>query len=164
MPSNTRSLLTFASGGDPQHETNDTAYLRNEKALYFYNVLVSNAELFQIDRSAVFLQQSLLFPDEIAIQHSCYAKNIRRWMNGQVPRKRRCRSEFAALAYSWACAFGAGRRSDDKYVLCRDRIRTICQSSADPISLEDCSLLDLIWHASCNAYMEQHAGIHIDRE
>lgn len=99
MPSNSRSLLTFASGGDPEHETNETAYLRNEKALYFYSVLVSNSDLFQIDQSAIFLQQSLLFRDEIAIQHSCYAKNLRRWMSGQIPRKRRCRAEFAALAY-----------------------------------------------------------------
>jgi len=157
MPSNTRSLLTFASGGDPEHETNETAYLRNEKALFFYNVLVSNSELFQIDQSTVFLQQSLLFRDEIAIQHSCYGKNLRRWMNGQIPRKRRCRAEFAALAYSWANAFGTNQQQDEKYLLCRDRIRMLCQSYTNQFDLGSHTLLGLIWNASCNSYIAQYS-------
>ena len=157
MPLNSRGLLAFASGGDLENETNETAYLRNEKAIYFYSVLVSNSELFQIDQSNIFLQQSLLFQDEIAIHHSCYAKNLRRWMNGQIPRKRRCRSEFAALAYSWANAFGTNQQNDDKYVLCRERIRVLCQASIDHHALDAFPLLDLIWHASCNAYLSQYS-------
>lgn len=153
MPSGSRSLLTFAAGEPSRNETNESAYLRNEKALFFYNVLVSNAELFQIDTSNIVLHHSLLFRDEVAIKHSCYSKNLRRWMKGQLPRKRRCRAEFAVLAYCWASAFGTEKQFSDNHLLCKKKIREICYYVLNETYSEDCSLLELIWHASCNAYI-----------
>ena len=153
VPPESRSLMTFAAGEVSRNETNEAAFLRNEKALYFYKVLASNAELFQIDPSKVILQSSIIFRDEVAVSHSCYAKNLRRWMNGQLPRKRRCRAEFAVLTYCWVTAFGSASRNSDEYRKCREKVNRICQKSlTDPVD-NDLPLLELIWRASCCAYM-----------
>lgn len=155
MPSESKSLLTFAAGEVSRNETNEIAFLRNEKASYFYELLLSNSELFRIDPSGIILQRSLIFKDEIAIRHSCYAKNIRRWMNGQLPRKRRCRAEFAVLAYCWATAFGAEQRNSANHIKCRENIRRLCHRVLGETKADDYPLLDLIWLASCTSYMPQ---------
>ena len=153
LPPGSRSLMTFAAGEASKYETGEAAFLRNQKALYFYKVLVSNSEMFGIDPSTVILQSSIIYRDEVAISHSCYAKNLRRWMKGQLPRKRRCRAEFAALTYCWATAFGSPQQNSNEYIRCREKIKRICRRSlADP-SEKELPLHELIWRASCSAYM-----------
>lgn len=154
MPTDSTSLLTFASGEISKNETNEIAYLRNEKALYFYKNLLSNSELFQIDPSTVILQRSLLFSDEIAIRHSCYAKNLRRWMNGQAPRKRRCRADFAVLSYCWITAFGSDKQYQLDYQLCKSAVKQICRNII-PDSEFNLHLLNMIWLASTKAYFSR---------
>lgn len=152
MPSDNHSLLTFAAGEVSRNETNETAYLRNEKALYFYMNLLSYSELFQIDPSTIILQRSLIFNNEVAIKHSCYAKNLRRWMNGQTPRKRRCRVDFAVLSYCWITAFGSSQQYQPDYQICKSKIKQICRNIISD-SERDIPLLNMLWQASTNAYM-----------
>lgn len=154
MPSDNHSLLTFSAGEISRSETNEVAYLRNEKALYFYRNLLSNSDLFQIDPSTIILQRSLIFNDEVAIRHSCYAKNLRRWMKGQIPRKRRCRVDFAVLSYCWITAFGSDRQYQLDYQLCKSKVKRICRSIISDIE-SDIPLLNMIWYASCKAYMTE---------
>lgn len=156
MPTDSKGLLTFAAGEVSRNEISDSALLRNEKALYFYSVLLSNCEKFHIDPSGIILHRSLIFRDEISIQHSCYAKNVRRWLNGQIPRKRRCRADFTVLTYCWITAFGSVRKNEPKYMLARKKIRIICQQILSEAEYDkSLSLLDLIWLASSYAYFPQ---------
>ena len=153
MPDNSKSLLTFAAGEVSGYELGDSAFLQNEKALYFYSILLSNHEKFHIDPSKIVLHRSLIFRDEVSIQHSCYAKNLRRWMNGQLPRKRLCRAEFTTLTYCWITAFGSPEKEEPKYVLARENITSICQDILHETGYDkSISLLDLIWLAANYAY------------
>lgn len=156
MPDSSKGLLTFAAGEISRNEISDFAFLRNEKALYFYSVLLSNYEKFHIDPSQVVLHRSLIFRDELLIQHSCYAKNVHRWLNGQVPRKRRCRADFTVLTYCWITAFGSDRKNEPKYVLAREKTRLICQHILTETEYDtSLSMLELIWLASNYAYFPQ---------
>lgn len=156
MPAGGKSLLTFAAGEISRNEISDSAFLRNEKGLYFYSILLSNSEKFHIDPSKIILHRSLIFRDEVSIQHSCYAKNVRRWLNGQAPRKRRCRADFVVLTYCWITAFGSDRKSESKYVLAREKTRMICQRILSKTEYaSSISLLDLIWLASSYSYFPQ---------
>lgn len=157
MPPGSKNLLTFAAGGKSVNGLSDSAFLRNEKALYFYNVLKSGSELFQIDTSEITLHRTLFFHDEVSIDHSCYPKNLRRWMKGQVPRKRRCRADFAVLTFCWITAFGSDMKDRKEYVSARDQVRQICrQILPEEICGDSAPLLELIWLASGYSYFPQH--------
>ena len=96
------TLSCFAEGGRRQPAClGDYAVLRDEQALYFLKLLHRNSGLLGIDPADYPLQRSLLRGDCVKYPHSCYPKNLRRWMQGTVSRKKKCRVEFAVLLTCW---------------------------------------------------------------
>lgn len=100
------SLSVFAEGPDAlkqEHSgTQEYAILRNEYARTFADVM--NNECFQqfTNRRKYVVKKSLLKAGEVTISHSCYPKNLRRWMSGTaLSRKKKCRAELCALVWCW---------------------------------------------------------------
>lgn len=128
----------------------DCAVLRNTDALLFYSVFCDNNDLFSIDIDERLLKKSSIYPDELKIMHSCYPKNIRRWLNGTISRKKICRIDFCILVWCHAC--GWNNFSNENILLqCQNDLANICtkySDSAAPLSFSIKSL----WEASSWAY------------
>lgn len=99
------SMAVFAEGPsalEPAHTVSqEYAVLRNEYAKDFYDVIVNNPQLFAPNSNFCELEKSRIIPDEVKVTHSCYPKNIRRWMKGILSRKQKCRAELCALIWCW---------------------------------------------------------------
>lgn len=101
--------------------TQEYAVLRNEQAELFVDSIHRNSELLGIEKSEYRLRDSKLLKTERKYVHSCYPKNLRRWMNGTVSRKKRCRVELCTLLFCWSDCWNT---SDDQQ--CRNAMVYIC--------------------------------------
>lgn len=99
------SMAVFAEGPsalDVSHTgSQEYALLRNTYAKDFYDVIATNPQLYAPNINFCRLEESRILPGEVKVTHSCYPKNIRRWMKGVLSRKQRCRAEFCALIWCW---------------------------------------------------------------
>lgn len=107
------TLGCFAEGGcAPTPCPPDYAALRGDKALFFLQLLHRNKTLLGIDPADYSLQHSLLPDAPVRYVHSCYPKNLRRWMTGTVSRKKKCRVEFAVLLTCWTVGWTQSDEAD----------------------------------------------------
>ena len=99
------SLTVFAEGPGALMQgysgTQEYAILRNEYARFFVDVMDQNPELFMPDSNPCVLEASRIKLGEVKVSHSCYPKNLRRWMKGTISRKQKCRAQFCALVWCW---------------------------------------------------------------
>ena len=96
----------FAEGPDAlkKEHTGSQEYviLRNDYARLFVDVMNSHHFYDASGGITYTLKKSLLQPNEVSISHSCYPRNLRRWVEGgTISRKKKCRAEFCALAWCW---------------------------------------------------------------
>ena len=78
-----RMKIIFSEGKDFLTYSHHQEYsvLQNEYARLFVSIIQSHAELFHINNQQYQLEQSGIFSDEVKIIHSCYPKNLRRWLS-----------------------------------------------------------------------------------
>lgn len=99
------SLSAFAEGPEalkPGHSgTQEYAVLRNDYARLFFDTVSALEKQYMPESRAHKLEESRLMPGEVRITHSCYPRNLRRWMNDTISRKQRCRAELCALIWCW---------------------------------------------------------------
>ena len=171
LPAEGNKLLSFAYGEKKRvgtneieslsDQTNEFAFLNDNKALMFYALLVSNAGTFGIDPSGLFLSRSRIDPDNISIDHCCYSKNLRRWMNGQKSRKALNRAEYVVLLYCWAIDWYGNGYHDRAHKVCRKKLTALCTTIlGDDDTSRD--LLTLLWSASHRSYTEAYAAAYSD--
>lgn len=98
------TLNIFSEGPDAWKENRrsmqDYAVLRDDYAFVFHDVMESYIEAYSLNIECK-LQKSVLIPASVKVAHSCYPKNLRRWMNGTISRKQKCRVELCTLIYCW---------------------------------------------------------------
>lgn len=99
--------------------------------------------------------RSPLAPDQAKYVHSCYPKNLRRWMGATLPRKKKCRAEFALLAACWAAGWETPFSPDRRSAACRRAVTALCadllgEPRAEPADLP--ALAALLWEAGQAAY------------
>lgn len=150
---------SFRTNGSSWHSdmTNDFASLNNLKAALFYALVVQSADLFGVDHSSVKLRRHKMFQDNITIQHSCYSKNLKRWMNGQKSRKALNRLEYVILLYCWSVDWYESGYMDQSHIHCRNELTSLCKrrlKTSDSTS----GLLELLWYASCKSYTDAYAA------
>lgn len=157
LPSNGNKLYTFANGeGSDSQGTNEFACLENHKAIMFYGLFVSNAEYFKIDPVSLILKRSKIYPDNVSIVHSCYEKNMRRWLNGQKSRKALNRAEYVLLVYCWSIDWYGKGYQDQSHLKCRKELSDLCRAILKTTDT-DIDLLSLLWSASRKAYKDSYA-------
>lgn len=154
------ALVLFAEGSEGINRSGSQEYavLRNDRAQLFYSILCSNMELFGIKHPEHELKISKIYPDEMKIAHSCYPKNVRRWLNGTISRKKNCRIEFCILAWCHAAKWSASFASEkiDTYDNYQKKLLEICNGYLDTQERE--LTVSLLWRTNCEAYTRTIAG------
>ena len=153
------SVSVFCEGGKTDcKRCSEYACLYDEQAELFVWLLRERAEqiglhreLFQLRRSRMTLRSrvpSLWYP------HSCYPKNIRRWIKGTVSRKKKCRAEFTALVACWAAGWCKELRQESAYCEIRNELKNrFFAEETTPIQ-DIRALFDLLWNVSEQAYWD----------
>lgn len=154
-------LRVFAEGPDnPEYsQSQEYVVLKNKYAVTFFSVIMQNSHFTGIPSTEYKLQKSLLCPDEVKISHSCYPKNMRKWLSGQLSRKKKCRLEFCVLVWCHAVGWSILPDYDEpKLFKCRQKLREICLDylSEDDINNKDCTF-EMLWKAS--SYTNQQSRI-----
>lgn len=154
-------LRVFAEGPDnPEYsQSQEYVVLKNKYAVTFFSVIMQNSHFTGIPSTEYKLQKSLLCPDEVKISHSCYPKNMRKWLSGQLSRKKKCRLEFCVLVWCHAVGWSILPDYDEpKLFKCRQKLREICLDylAEDDINNKDCTF-EMLWKAS--SYTNQQSRI-----
>lgn len=121
----------------------DTAYLTEGCASFFIDIIHKNKELFGIDVEKYQLIDAKLRPGEKNYKHSCYPKNVRRWLQGTLSRKKEARVQFCTFLYCWAIGWGD---LGENHFECQKELKKICRSYLPDLS-EDMELLPMLWNA-----------------
>ena len=137
------SLSVFAEGPEASklgHSgTQEYAVLRNDYARMFFDTVSALEKQYMPESRAHKLEESRLMPGEIKIAHSCYPRNLRRWMNDTISRKKRCRVELCVLVWCWYASWlEEVARS----------LMDICSKYTEGHSF----CLGVLWNACTNAY------------
>lgn len=179
----------FAEGSsEPLYSPNqEYAILRNEYAKVFVSIIQTHSELLEISDTEYQLKHSPTqihlnnfikkishdmdedistplnfiknFQEEVKISHSCYPKNLRRWLTGTISRKKKCRLEFCVLVWCHAIGWNLSENNfqDEKLNRCQQKLKSICMDylSQEDISNNDMSF-EILWKASTYAYHFEH--------
>lgn len=153
-------IMQFSEGPDSGKNLSlqDSAVLRGKHAELFLNVIYENAHVFCIKSEDFPVEYSKMPPIEKRYFHSCYPKNIRRWLSGTVSRKKKCRVEFIALVTCWVIGWKVPMKQTPEYINCRRRIENICSEILNvsvSSDITECSeLVKLLWDAAQKVYVE----------
>ena len=131
----------------------DSATLRAAKAESFAQVGSHVCTQMGLDESSYVTYPSLA--NGIAlIDHSCYTRNLRRWISGTLPRKRKSRADFAILAACWSYAWFDQTASLNLYSKIQDDIENLVYSIVPDCEIEATteSLAIALWTAGLRAY------------
>lgn len=146
----------FAEGPVKQtySQNQEYAILRNEYAELFIVIIQNHLELLEISDAEYQVENSNLYPNEVKIVHSCYPKNLRRWLSGTISRKKKCRIEFCVLV--WCHAIGWNLLLDDqneKQYKCRQDLERICADYLPKGDVKEKEIsFEMLWKASTEAY------------
>ena len=128
------NLSAFAEHGADNNCMQEVAFLRGDDAVLFVDIIHDNADIFGVDRN----DYELILPkskfSRIKYSHSCYPKNVRRWMKGTLSRKKRCRAEFITLIVCWAIGWKRRMSMESDYVKCRNGILEACRKVFSAVS------------------------------
>lgn len=171
-------LSTFAEHGTVCRSVQEIAFLRGDDAKLFIDIIHDNADIFGIckDEFVLTIPKSKL--SMVKYSHSCYPKNVRRWLSGTLSRKKKCRVEFIVLIACWAIGWKRDMSMDADYVECRRELMHVCRGIFTD-ACDDCDgegnesntvsdkiklsllevntvngLVEMLWEASQIAYMK----------
>lgn len=147
------SLAVFAEGPialkDGYSGSREYVILRNEYARDFFAVMENYKFLHAPYGNEHVLEKSKIYPDQVKITHSCYPKNLSRWMNGTLSRKQKCRADYCALVWCWYSFWLEEINPDlDKNAL-KEELLNICHKYSE---YGECFSIDIFWHACTFAY------------
>ena len=140
----------------------DFARVYGKRAELFSDVGMGIVDIVGVSESAYACQHSKS-TGEAYMDVSCYARNVRRWMGGQLPRKIKARADFCIAATCWA--FGWSMTGDcdgfeaDAVFSCRARLLEVAGELLDgregipaPEAASPYDLARVLWLASMRAY------------
>lgn len=146
------SLAVFAEGPEALKDghtgTQEYAVLRDGYARDFFKVMEHYSE-FRASDITCKLEESRILPGEVKIIHSCYPKNLRRWMKGTLSRKQKCRAELCALIWCWYDSWLEEIYSGVDMKIVARALMNICD---DYTECGDSFDTDVLWDACTGAY------------
>ena len=154
LPAQRNPLVAFCSAMPIESGwcIQDSALLMNDCAEFYLRVIRKNKDVFQIKGENYMSKPSLIRKGETRYNHSCYPKNVRRWLQGTLSRKKECRVQFCTFLYCWATGWGNPGVEHEK---CQQELRKICKSYFPEVS-EELDLLSLFWTTLETVYMSVH--------
>ena len=158
FPEKTNPDVAFGNGTDiwnPSGTNRDYAALRNDNAVFFANVIKEHSDMFGIKKEDIKIQTTHLFGGGNRYRHSCYPKNIYRWRNGTLSRKRLCRVEYVTLLYCWAVNWAECDENSSSAIAAK--LRSVSAKYAEHTSEED-DLLISLWKGCETAYKKTIIG------
>lgn len=96
------SLATFSGG---EGDGRDSATLYCERAEFFSKLGQDTAKELGVDKTRYVCGKTRISEEPI-LRHAAYAKNIRRWVNGDRPRKRVARADLILVSVCWLYGWG----------------------------------------------------------
>ena len=152
---NDSPLTCFAEGSvcRTRNYCPDYAVLEQGNARLFCTVMQENASLFGISKATVILRETIdprTNTLHTIISHSCYPRNLRRWIAGTVARKNRNRAEFCALLYCWG--IGWNKQSESVILLQAQLMNVFRQYYSFPA--DETFSVDMIWNTCEAAYRD----------
>ena len=157
---NHNPLVVFAEGPDVTdgNSTYDYSILKDDRAVFFIKIVCENAELFKTNESLFSIRKSCSSflrktSYQLSYAHSCTPRNLRRWMNNTVGRKKRCRIELCVLIYCWAIGWGSEDAKDEIHRECQKKISVICNQVLQE-NYTNKPLIQSIWGALEKAYID----------
>ncbi|MBR1900085.1 MAG: hypothetical protein IJ820_03370 [Lachnospiraceae bacterium] len=146
------SLSVFAEGPEalkPEHSgTQEYAVFRNDYARMFFDIVSALEKQYMPESRAHKLEESRLMPGEVRITHSCYPRNLRRWMNDTISRKQRCRAELCALIWCWYASWLEEVNPEISKDEVARSLMEICSKYTEGHSF----CLGVLWNACTSAY------------
>lgn len=130
----------------------DSATLRGRRALFLEQLAAEAEDFTGIDRR---LYKAELGPASLMplLSHSAYARNIRRWEKGVLPRKTKTRADFVLVAACWLLAWGdVEGASSGRALAIRGALVESLGPSQGKCADDPASLIAVLWDASSRAY------------
>lgn len=160
------TMTEYAEGG--LHNAGGTyeyAVLRGERAEVFLSIINNNIKSLDVGelmfkpeytKISVILYSNMQI-NQVKYSHCCYPKNLQRWLNGTLSRKKRCRIEFVALAVCWAAGWSLDMKNETDYMECRTALVKICEkymgaTFAQLHSINE--LFDMLWRTCEHVYQK----------
>ena len=92
------------------------------------------------------------------VAHAAYARNLRRWEAGTLPRKRRARAELVVVATCWLCGWEDGRDAGPERVAeAWAQVSALAKSMPEDPS-DRRAVASALWDLSSRAYAESLAA------
>jgi len=152
MPGDADSKMRFSGCyGEWGWPCSDSATLRGRRALFLELLATEAEDITGIDRR---LYKTELGPASLMplLSHSAYARNIRRWEKGVLPRKTKARADFALVAACWLLAWGDAEGAPfERASLVRRTLDSSC-AGQDTFAGDRMALVETLWAASSRAY------------
>lgn len=87
------------------------------------------------------------------LHHGAYARNIRRWERGTLPRKRKVRADFVLVATCWLYAWGDRRHAcDEIHISARQSLVERLFEAKPARDVHAMVMALVLWRASSDAY------------
>lgn len=153
LPKDKSPIESFAETEDRcRLSSREFSVLKNKNAEMFHKVIQTYEEVLGVAEEEYRPFSTSLCPEQPRLSHSCYPKNLQRWLKGTVSRKKQCRVEFCVLVYchamNWSMEASEGT---GKYAECRSELIEICNEFLGETAEKEFSF-ELLWRASCAAY------------
>ena len=140
----------------------DYAMLEGKAAHTFGYFALNNLKLLGITENDLDFFMPPSQPEKLKINISCYPKNLRRWMQGTLSRKNKCRAEFCLLIWCHACGWdfmktaatpgSTGLMTSAEQERIRKGLLQICKAFIEQEESCDDMSLELLVKASNAAY------------
>ena len=152
MPSDADPKMRFSGCyGEWGWPCSDSATLRGQRALFLEQLANEAEDITDVDRR---LYKAELGPASLVplLSHSAYARNIRRWEKGVMPRKTKARADFALVAACWLLAWGDIEGAlFDQAALARKALEP-SYAEQDGLTDDRMVIVEALWVASNRAY------------
>lgn len=112
LPEGVSPELSFSGSMDAGRKPGpDMAIVGGRRAIAFLRTMALASDVVGASPDDYEVTRSLV-TDVPLVSHAAYARNLRRWERGTLPRKRRARAELVVVATCWLTGWGDGRDAE----------------------------------------------------
>lgn len=152
LPSGVSPELSFSGTMvDGLRPDPDSAVVGGRRAATFLMTATLASEVTGVSPNEYRVTRSLI-TDVPLVAHSAYARNLRRWESGTLPRKRRARSDLVIVATCWVVGWEDGRDAEaDAMTMAWERLHALAESAPDD-NADRAAVVASLWGLSSRAY------------
>ena len=152
LPIGVSAELSFSGSMDAGRKPGaDMAIVGGRRAITFLATLALTYGFTNVSPDDYEVTRSIA-TDKPLVAHAAYARNLRRWEAGTLPRKRRARADLVVVATCWIVGWEDGRDASPKRMAeTWARLCSFVDDATDDPS-DRVSVGAALWHLSSKAY------------